>query len=41
MGDRIYIQGMVGKLEGNRLEDLGIDGTVVSKWILMKWDVRV
>jgi hypothetical protein len=33
-GGQDCIQGMVGKLEGNHLEYLGIDGTVVSKWIL-------
>jgi hypothetical protein len=41
MGYRICIQGMVRKLEGNHSEDLGTDGTVVSKWILKKWDMRV
>jgi hypothetical protein len=25
---------LVGKLEGNHFEDLGTDGTVISKWVL-------
>jgi hypothetical protein len=24
--------------EGNHLEDPGIDGTIILKWILEKWD---
>jgi hypothetical protein len=32
---------LVEKLVGNHLEDLGIDGTVISKWFLKKWDVKV
>jgi hypothetical protein len=29
-------RGLVGKLVGNHLEDLGIDGIVISKWFLKK-----
>ena len=30
---------MVGRLEGKRpLEDLGVDGSAIIKWILKKWD---
>jgi len=24
--------------EGDHLEDLGVDGTIILKWILRKWD---
>jgi len=40
MGERrgVY-RVLVGKPEGkNRLEDLGVDGMIVLKWIFMKWD---
>jgi hypothetical protein len=31
---------LVGKPEGKRhLEDPGIDGRIIVKWILQKWDV--
>jgi hypothetical protein len=30
---------LVGKSEGRRpLEDLGVDGWIILKWILQKWD---
>ena len=30
---------LVGHLmEGNHLEDLGVDGNILSKWIFKKWD---
>ena len=33
---------MVGKIEGkNHLEEPGIDGREILRWIFRKWDVRV
>jgi hypothetical protein len=32
-------QGFAGKLEGKYcLDSLGIDGNVIAKWIIKKWD---
>jgi hypothetical protein len=32
---------LVGKPEGrNHLEDLGVDGRILLRWIFRKWDVR-
>jgi hypothetical protein len=31
---------LVGKLEGkNQLEDPGVDGRIILRWIFRKWDV--
>jgi len=32
---------LVGKVVGHNLEDPGIDGTVISKWNLKKWGVKL
>jgi len=33
---------LVGKLEGkDHLEDPGVDGRIILRWIFRKWDVRV
>jgi hypothetical protein len=32
--------GLVGKLDGKRpLEDPGVDGRIILRWIFRKWDV--
>jgi len=34
-------RGFVGKPEGkNHLEDPGVDGKIILRWIFRKWDVR-
>jgi len=42
MGERrVLYRFLVGKPEGrNRLEDPGVDGMIILKWIFRKWDVR-
>ena len=33
---------LVGKPEGNRpMEDPGVDGRIILRWIFRKWDVEV
>jgi len=43
MGERkVYTRFWWGNLrEGDHLEDLGVDGRIILRWIFRKWDVRV
>jgi len=38
MGEERHIQGFGGKPEG-KMEDPGIDGGIILRWIFRKWDV--
>jgi hypothetical protein len=39
---RVVYRVLVGKLEGRRpLEDPGVDGRIILRWIFRKWDVGV
>ena len=39
LGIRLWHRVLLGKPEGgNHLEDPGVDGKIISKWILEKWD---
>ena len=39
MGDERCIQGFGGgQREGHRLEDPGVDGVIILKWIFRKWN---
>jgi len=40
-GGQVYTEFRWGNLrERDHLEDPGVDGRVILRWILMKWDVR-
>jgi len=41
MGGRRSLYGvLVGKPEGNQLEDPGLDGRIILRWIFRKWDME-
>jgi hypothetical protein len=42
VGDEKRIQNLSENLKGrDNLGDLGLDGTIILKWILKKWGARV
>ena len=42
MGERrVVYRVLVGNLrEGNRLEEAGVDGRIILRWIFRRWDLR-
>ena len=38
MGDERCIQGFGGRQRGHHLEDPGVDGMIILRWIFRKWN---